>query len=174
MKKVIIASKNPVKVNAVQKAFELVFVGEQFEYEAVSSVSGVSDQPMSDAETFTGAMNRVSSILKANADYFVAIEGGVQKKSGEYEVLAWVVVKDKVGKIGKGRSATFFLPHKIGELLSQGVELSKASDCVFQESESGKKQGTIGILTGNVIDRTKYYVDPVVLALIPFKNPESY
>ena len=35
MKKVIIASKNPVKINATKKAFEEVF-NEHFEFEGVS------------------------------------------------------------------------------------------------------------------------------------------
>ena len=42
MKKVIIASKNPVKINATKKAFEEVF-NDHFEYEGVSADSLVSD-----------------------------------------------------------------------------------------------------------------------------------
>ena len=45
MKKVIITSKNPVKINATKKAFENVF-NDRFEFEGVSADSLVSDQPM--------------------------------------------------------------------------------------------------------------------------------
>ena len=45
MKKVLIASKNPVKINATKKAFEDVFT-DRFEFEGVSADSLVSDQPM--------------------------------------------------------------------------------------------------------------------------------
>ena len=55
MKKVIIASKNPVKINATKKAFEEVF-NEHFEFEGVSADSSVSDQPMSNKETLQGAL----------------------------------------------------------------------------------------------------------------------
>ena len=55
MKKVIIASKNPVKINATKKAFEEVF-NDHFEFEGVSADSSVSDQPMSNKETLKGAI----------------------------------------------------------------------------------------------------------------------
>ena len=54
MKKVIITSKNPVKINATKKAFEKVF-NDRFEFEGVSADSLVSDQPMNNAETLNGA-----------------------------------------------------------------------------------------------------------------------
>ena len=108
------------------------------------------------------------------ADFWLAIEGGVQEKNGEHEVFAWVIAKSKEGKMGKGRSSTFFLPEAISKLMREGKELAHASDIVFNESQSGYKQGTIGILTNNVIDRARYYVDPVVMALIPFKNQHLY
>ena len=61
MKKVLIASKNPVKINATKKAFEDVFT-DHFEFEGVSADSLVSDQPMSNDETLKGATNRLQNI----------------------------------------------------------------------------------------------------------------
>jgi inosine/xanthosine triphosphatase len=175
MKKVAVASKNPVKLNAVKEAFKQLFPQDEFSFEAVAAPSGVADQPMSDDETYTGALNRVTYLSKAvDADYWVAIEGGSQVKNDEYEVFAWVIIKSKEGKSGKGRSSTFFLPSAITKLMKEGKELAHASDILFNESKLGQKQGTIGLLTGNAIDRTKYYVDPVIMALIPFKNPQLY
>ena len=58
MKKVLIASRNPVKINATKKAFEEVFT-DRFEFEGVSADSLVSDQPMSNDETLKGATNRL-------------------------------------------------------------------------------------------------------------------
>jgi non-canonical (house-cleaning) NTP pyrophosphatase len=34
--------------------------------------------------------------------------------------------------------------------------------------------GAVGILTGDVLTRTTYYEPAIILALIPFKNPELY
>jgi inosine/xanthosine triphosphatase len=175
MKKIIVASKNPVKINAALEGFKLMFPHEKCEVEGIAAPSGVADQPMSDNETYTGALNRVTHIAQTTqADYWVAFEGGMEEKDNEFEVAAWVIVKSKEGKIGKGRSATFFLPPAVSKLIREGKELAHAADIVFNETESGKKQGTIGILTNNVIDRTKYYIDPMVMALVPFKNPDLY
>src|SRR3989344_127830 len=113
-KKVAVASKNPVKINAVEKSFKLLFPEWQIETEAFSVPSGVADQPFSDQETYSGALNRINNLSSiSNADYLVAIEGGIEEKNGEHEVFAWVIVKSKEGKIGKGRSSTFILPELV-------------------------------------------------------------
>jgi inosine/xanthosine triphosphatase len=174
-KKIAVASKNPVKIKAVEDGFKLLFPEIEFEIEAVASPSGVPDQPIGDAECFEGAWNRVAHLsAHTEADYYIAIEGGIAERGNEYEVFAWVVAKSREGKIGKGKSSSFFLPEAVAIHLRAGKELAHASDLVFNESNSGHKQGTVGILTNNIIDRTKYYVDPVIMALVPFRNPHLY
>ncbi len=176
MKKIVIASKNPVKMNAALAGFKKMFPDEDFTIEGVSVLSGVSDQPMTDTETSAGAKNRAenASRERPEADFFVGIEGGVEEKNGEMEAFAWVVVKAKGDGFGKGRTGTFFLPPRVAELVKEGKELGEADDIVFQRTNSKQENGAIGILTGNVIDRTTYYTDAVAIALIPFKNKELY
>ncbi|MBU1293008.1 inosine/xanthosine triphosphatase [Patescibacteria group bacterium] len=176
MKKIIVASKNPVKVRAAQEAFERMFPEEVFESEGVSAVSGVSDQPFSDEETYTGALNRIKDIRQRipDADYWVSFEGGVEDKNNEIEAFAWVLIENKDGVVGKGRSATFFLPPAVSQLMREGMELGDADDKVFGLTNSKEINGTIGSLTGNLVTRTSYYVDAAVLALIPFKNSTLY
>ena len=173
--KIFIGSKNPVKIQAVEQGFEKMFPNSAFEFVGASVPSGVDDQPTSDDETFKGALNRAESANKQNpeANYWVGIEGGIQKVSDEMEAFAWVVIKSKT-KIGKSRTGTFFLPIPIVKLINDGKELGEADDIVFNRSNSKQRDGTVGILTGNAIDRTKYYLEAVVLALIPFKNEQLY
>ncbi len=175
MQKIIVASKNPVKINAVKIGFEKMFPDENFELEGVFVPSNVSDQPISDEETITGAMNRVENAKNEfqNADYWVGIEGGIKKTQDEMEVFAWIVIKSN-NSTGKAKTGTFFLPKKIVELINNGKELGEADDIVFGHTNSKQKNGAVGILTGDIIDRTKYYTDAIILALIPFKNPEIY
>jgi len=175
-KRIIVASKNPVKINAVEEAFRGMFKNESFETMGMNVPSDVVDQPMTDEEAYQGAMNRANNAFSAEkgAEYWVGIEGGLEEKNGELEVFAWVVIRSNGGKYGKGRSSTFFLPKRVAELIKQGKELGDATDVVFQEDNSKQKQGIIGLLTENNIDRTKYYIEPVITALIPFKNPDLY
>lgn len=176
MKKIVIASKNPVKIHAALKGFEEMFPEENFEIEGLSVSSGVREQPLDDEETFTGAWNRAENASKAipKADFWIGMEGGIEEKDGEMKVFAWVIVKSSNGKHGKGRSATFFLPPKIAELIRQGKELGEADDIVFGRSNSKQENGAIGILTHNVIERKDYYKEAVIFSLVPFKNESLY
>lgn len=176
MQKIIIASKNPVKINATLKGFQEMFPNEVFEIEGVSVASGVSEQPKSDSETFEGAKTRAENASRevAVADYWVGIEGGIEETKNGMEAFAWTVVKSTSGKIGKGRSCTFFLPPKVAELINQGMELGDADDVVFGRTNSKQQNGAVGLLTDNAITRTDYYSLMVMLALIPFKNESLY
>jgi len=52
--------------------------------------------------------------------------------------------------------------------------LGEADDIIFGQTNSKQKNGTVGNLTDNAVDRTKYYIDAIILALIPFKNKNLY
>src|SRR5215467_10737275 len=172
MKRIIVASTNPVKIQAALSGFQAMFPGESFTTQGVSVPSGVSDQPMSDEETLQGALNRAKAAraLMPDADFWAGIEGGCEEKHNELWAFAWVVILAD-NQVGKSRTAAFTLPHEIAELVRQGVELGTADDRVFGRSNSKQGNGAVGILTADVIDRTNYYEHAVVLALVPFKNP---
>ena len=173
--RVIVASKNPVKINCTESAFKKAF-SEAIDIEGISVPSDVSDQPMTDAETLLGAKNRALNARNAepNADYWIGIEGGIhQNPQGEMHAFAWVYIKS-FNQEGKAKTASFELPKKIAELVNQGVELGIADDMVFDRSNSKQKNGAVGILTNDLIDRANYYEPAVILALIPFLNSELY
>lgn len=176
IKKVIIASQNPVKIEAVKSAFTKMFSQEKFEFEGISVPSGVQDQPMGDEMTLTGALNRAGNAMAKlpHANFWVGIEGGIEKSSeGEMQAFAWIVVRSR-HYTGKGKTGAFFLPYAIAELVNKGKELGHADDLVFSQNNSKQKNGAVGLLTENVINRTDLYSQGVVLALIPFKQPEHY
>jgi inosine/xanthosine triphosphatase len=174
--KLIVASTNPVKINAARAGFERMFPAEPIHAEGLSVPSGVSQQPMTDAETLQGAFNRARNGRAAcpDGDYWVGIEGGCEEKQDTLFAYAWVVVLSSDGLIGRGRTGAFGLPQEIIDLVRQGIELGEADDRVFGRSNSKQANGAVGILTNDVIDRQVYYEHAVVLALIPFKNPNLH
>lgn len=176
MKTIALASHNPVKAQATLTGFRRMFPAEQFLLTMAAADSGVRSQPLSSAETLDGAGNRARAALQAHpdADYGVGIEGGVEPHGAELSAFAWVVVLSPAGMAGKGRTGTFFLPPAVAALIQQGKELGEADDFVFAQSNSKQKNGAIGILTGDVIDRAALYEPAVIMALLPFKNPELY
>lgn len=174
--KIIVASTNPVKINAAKMGFERMFPSESVEVQGISVPSGVSHQPMSDEETYTGAKTRATNARMENseADYWVGIEGGCEVLDHDMEAFAWIVVISKNNKIGEAKTSTFIIPHKVAELIKEGHEMGEADDIVFKRENSKQQNGAVGILTDNALDRTRYYREAVILALIPFKNPELY
>ena len=171
--KIVVASKNPVKVNATDLGFRTYF--DVIEVRGVSVESGVSDQPKSDEETLKGALNRVENARKAfsDADFWVGIEGGLTVRNNDIEAFAWIVILSGE-ETGKSRTTTFQLPGKVAELIAKGYELGEANDILFQQENSKQKTGAVGLLTGNKINRTVLYKQAVELALVPFLNPELY
>jgi inosine/xanthosine triphosphatase len=173
--KVIVASKNPTKIEAVKEGFRKVFPEIYFEFIGISVPSGVPDQPFGSDETYTGALNRAENArnLEPAADYWVGLEGGNIRHEHEMEAMAWIVVLSKNSK-GRARTAGFFLPKKVVELINDGLELGHADEVVFGIKNSKQKMGSSGLLTNNVIDRMELYVPAVVFALIPFNKPDLY
>lgn len=176
MKKILVASKNPVKINAALAGFQQMFPDDLFEIDGISVPSDVNDQPRDDAETMDGAWNRIRNLrtARSDGDFYVSIEGGIEERGAEIEAFAWVLVQTKDDRVGRGRTGAFYLPPKIAALIRQGKELGDAADAVFNETNSKQNQGSIGLLTNGIIDRTAYYVDAVVFALIPFRNEALY
>jgi inosine/xanthosine triphosphatase len=171
----VVASTNPVKIQAATGGFLRLFPRSELNIVAINVPSGVAQQPMSDEETLRGALNRAANAQAAHpgADYWIGIEGGIQPIGQEMIAFAWIVVRSREA-LGKGRTGTFFLPPAVTELIRQGKELGEADDIVFGRTNSKQDNGAVGLLTDNVIDRAQLYEHAMILALIPFKNKALY
>ncbi len=176
MSNIVIASQNPVKIQAVRQGFERMFPQPTPPVVHTLSVpSGVADQPMSDEETLAGALNRARAARQRlpEADYWFGLEGGIQVQDGQLLAFAWVVALDRCQE-GRARTGAFLLPPAVASLVRQGVELGQADDIVFNTSNSKQSNGAVGLLTADVLDRASLYEPAVILALIPFRNPQLY
>jgi inosine/xanthosine triphosphatase len=175
MQKVIVASNNPVKVEATRRGFQTMFPDCVFQFDNFLVTSDVGQQPETDEETFQGAMNRAQNAREGapDADYWVGIEGGVDDVLGDLVAFAWIVILSR-GVSGKSRTGTFILPNTVAHLVRQGIELGHADDIVFERKNSKQKDGAIGILSDGVLDRTEYYEHAVLLALVPIKKAQLY
>ncbi|MBA4408195.1 MAG: inosine/xanthosine triphosphatase [Bacteroidota bacterium] len=174
MIKIVVASKNPVKLDAVKEGLSF-FLNQQVDVLGVSVGSGVSDQPMSDLETLQGAETRVKNtqIQFPDYDFYVGVEGGVEESVSGLMAFAWIVISNGT-TTGKARTAGFFLPPQVGVLVHQGFELGDADDMVFDKKNSKQQNGAVGLLTNDVITRKSLYMPAVQMAFIPFLNPGLY
>ena len=167
---VLVGSKNPTKINAVKNGLKRVFYDRTISVLGHNVESGVPDQPIGYEETKSGAENRIKNLKNRDADFYIGIEGGCVYVEKKLFAFAWVLTEDRFGYVGSGKTSMFQLPKKIQKLIDKGVELGEADDLIFKRNESKKKNGAVGILTNNLIDRTKYYEEAVILSLIPFIN----
>jgi inosine/xanthosine triphosphatase len=170
--KVVIASRNPAKIRAVEAAFALQFSEEALDFLSLSTASGVSDQPRSDDETRTGARNRARNACeqRPDADFWVGLEGGIDTIDGDLMAFAWMAVMGPGGRIGEARTVTLALPPAVRQRVDEGMELGEANDQVFSTVNSKHQGGAFGLLTRGLYTREGVYTEALVMALVPFTN----
>jgi len=168
--KIVVASRNPVKINAAREAFAAVYPGCMLEVTGVDVDSGVGAQPDSDAKTRTGARARAvqAHTVEPGADFWVGLEGGVDVFDDQLMAFAWMAVKGRKGDISEARSATLPLPPAVKELVDSGMELGEANDRVFATVNSKQGGGAYGLLTDGRYTRESIYAQTLIIALTPF------
>lgn len=172
--KVVVGSRNPVKINAVKAAMTRLFTESVIECIAVDAPSGVADQPMTATETRTGAINRVNYCQQHHqADFFAAMEGGVDNFEYGPATFAYVVIANN-SRRSVGRSAILPLPPVVYQALVAGEELGLVMDRLFDTKNIKQKGGAIGLLTNGFATRESNYTQAIILAMTPFLHAELY
>jgi len=175
--KILVGSKNPVKIDAVREAFSSYF--DSLDVSGREVDSKVSAQPIN-SETFTGAKNRADGLFilakKENLpiDYFVGIEGGILEEHGQWFALGCICIKNNKGETSFGTSALFPLPSVIVKELLNGKELGHVIDELAGDQNSKQKGGAIGYLTNGIISRKELYKQGIISALATFLHPALY
>ncbi len=170
--KVIVASRNPVKIGATKQAFETMFPGSILEIIPVEVDSGAGDQPDTDEATRQGARTRALGSRKSrpDAEFWVGMEGGIEIVDKQLMAFAWMAVQGRVGELSEARSPTLPLPPAVRELVIGGLELGEANDRVFSTVNSKQGGGAYGLLTDGLYTREGIYAQTMIIALIPFVN----
>lgn len=174
--KIFVGSKNPVKINAVINAGSETWP--DLEVEGFEVPSGIAEQPMSDDETRKGASNRAKAALaegiKAHSDQKyphdqvlgIGMEGGVfELNPGELWSTVWVSVIDQNGNLHESCGARFKVPTIVAKKILAGEEMGPIVAQVAKTPDVRSKQGMIGVITNNFVDRTESYVIIAKLAL---------
>ncbi|CUS48298.1 MAG: inosine/xanthosine triphosphatase [Idiomarinaceae bacterium HL-53] len=168
--RVIVGSLNPVKINAAKVALARCFPGQDIQVVGQSVPSGVSDQPMTSAETLRGAQNRVRALeAQCQGDFYVAFEGGVDEFEFGVATFAYIVVSDG-SNTTVGRTADLPLPRVFYRELVAGDELGDVLDRHFNTENVKQKGGAIALLTNHIESRESTYVQALTLAMAQFLN----
>lgn len=172
--KIVVGSLNPVKINAAKNAISQFFNIADLDCWGIDAPSGVAAQPMNVEETRQGAINRVKYCQQHHqADYYVAIEGGVDDLEDGPVTFAYVIVANQQ-HMSVGRSATLPLPKQVFQALQGGEELGSLMDNLFNTTNVKQKGGAIGLLTGGLASREGNYTQALILSLAPFLHPTLF
>jgi len=179
MIKVAVGSKNPVKIRAVEKVFNIYF--KDVVICPVSIDSNIPRQPISLKDVTDGAYKRSISALKKvdNASYGVGIEAGLIKfpysRSGFLNIQVCVIV-DWRGYLSIGSSAGFELPGSVVDKLfeDKSIELEDIMEELTGIRKIGEKFGAIHYLSKGVMSREDLSRQAVITALIPHINRGLY
>lgn len=174
--KIVVGSRNPVKVGAVKTVMSQMFPTEDVTCEGMSAPSEVAEQPMTAEETLLGARNRVRYCRShTDADFYVAIEGGVDNFSYGPATFAYVVIADAdADRESVGRSANLPLPQSVYRALSADQELGSIMDGLFGTTNVKQQGGAIGLLTNGLQTRQSAYQQALTLAMAPFLHGSLY
>lgn len=168
--KIIVGSKNQVKVGAVK---ELLLDYPHLEAADVSEVevpSGVSDQPKSLTETVDGAMNRAKGAF-VGCDYSFGLESGLMAvpstKSGFMDVCVCAIYDGK--EFHLGLSSAWEAPREVTEHMINGnMNMNDAAvKAGYTENPNiGAAEGLVGIMTKGRLTRKEYTKEAIRTALI--------
>jgi inosine/xanthosine triphosphatase len=172
--KVIVGSKNPVKIKATQNILEKIY--ENVEVIGINVESGVPDQPFGKEETIQGAINRAKNAYSDDFDLSVGIESGLMEIPNSitgYIDLQWCAIFDG-NKISLGVSAGFEYPPLVIEEVLKGKEVGHVMDKVTGVDNLGQKTGAVSYLSKGMLDRTENTEQCVLTAMIPRMNEGIY
>jgi len=162
-----VATANPVKVEAIKKAFDRYF--NDIEVISFEVDSKVPRQPINQ-DVFNGAKNRIEELKKVGDlewDYMVSCEGGLINLYGYWFNVQVVMVEGKDGKKGFGLSQGYQIPPEyVDEVINTSV--AEVLDRVFD----GK--GGIRMLTKGAFTRKDLIKDGTLIALARVINGEVW
>jgi len=171
---IFVGSSNPVKINAV-----IIAASETWPDVAVRGFevkSGISEQPMTDEETRQGAENRARAALDQGEQHVslfdasethlgMGLEGGVFRFGDELWSTVWVAVVDDTGAVYTANGARFRVPDVIAKPILAGGEMGPVVSKLFGIPDIKKKNGAIGVITNNFVDRAEEYSAIAKMAL---------
>ena len=176
----MVASLNPLKIAAVERAFKRAFTGEEIEFIGRKTESGVPATPWDD-DLRIGAKNRVQQLVDSGEDYdyIVAIEAGINDYRGRCYLASYVFIRHKAEHLVKDIKSDSFssvleLPPKVISMLKDGLELGSIADKLSGVENSKQKFGIDGILTNRLITRGEPEETAVIHALSKFLHLEFW
>jgi len=194
MMRIAIGSERPPKIQAVQRAVQIIGTRlfpspKSIEYLPRMVESGVSELPLSLEELMQGAFGRVQNLIRqlesegTKADFYVGLEGGffqmldLQTKQTLTFLQGWVYVFN--GRKGAfGCTSGIPVPPELARM-AYAERLPAEKINAYLDSQSGERdirsrQGAFGLFSRGLFTRDESFVHALLCAFAPFYNPNLY
>lgn len=141
-----------MKIDAVESVASKIFGN--VKVEGIEVDSGVSHNPLTDAETIAGAVRRAKEARgNAGADLGVGLEGGITKVDGKYYTCVWCSI-DNGDEVMTGGGVHIPLPPKVLHMIvDENMEMGHVMDKLTGNSDTKRRMGFEGILTKGLVNR---------------------
>lgn len=172
--RVHVGSLNPAKVRPVQDVFGTWWP--EAEVEGLDAPSGVPAQPVGEAQTREGAVNRARAAL-VGADWGVGLEGGVRFDGDEARLFGFVAVA-RTGRstvrVEVARTSDLRLPPVVAARVRAGEELGPVMDKLLGTVDVKRGAGSVGALSRGLVTRSDVWRQAVAFAAVPFLDAGLY
>ena len=175
--KVLIATKNPGKIEGAKRALSHYF--DNIDIEGIAVESEVSEQPVND-EIYIGAKNRVKnlkSFAKENniqSDLFMSIESGICNSLGRWMITNIAIIEDKDDFESCGTSPSFPVPDRLVKDVIK-TDLNIVMHKQLQDDlDMRNKGGGIQTLTHNKVTRIDLTESAFIMALTQYINEDTW
>jgi inosine/xanthosine triphosphatase len=169
-----VATGNRVKLEAVRNVFTQVF-GFVDVVEVATDPDGPG-QPLGN-RTVEGAIRRARTALeRSHADFGVGGEAGlfyVESLTRHLDIQYCAII-DSSGSATYGHGPGFEYPPEVTKAALEGHAVGDIMSGITGIERIGHKSGSIGYLSGGLINRTSLTELAVLMALIPRIRPELY
>ncbi|MDQ0337572.1 non-canonical (house-cleaning) NTP pyrophosphatase [Caldalkalibacillus uzonensis] len=145
-------------------------LGLEAELYPVNVNSGVSEQPLSSAETKKGSLLRARHALQVvnRASCAIGIEIGYERdEQGRYHILGWATIIDRKDRQVAAQSQPFLLPRYHHQILTKGLPLGEFVDDYVRQSMPHTQQQYMAAI---IRDRRPFIKQAIEAALLQYVN----
>lgn len=175
MKKIVITSTNPVKLNVVKRVAAALFPAETFEYMPLPlETSG--QEPIGKQMVMKQISIALDSAVSqvSDAEYYVCMEGGMVDDGENMDEVAYVTVRNNRGASATSNCASFPVPKTIADEVRKGKGFAEAVDEFFKTNGTKQGGGFVSILTDGRINKEDHYFQPTMIAFSSLNRVDWY
>lgn len=168
--KIVLGTKSKYKKAFLQKKLKDKF--ENFTIIQTDVNSGVSEQPLTQAETITGATNRAFAAFGKvkNADLSFGMEGGMQVVNSHFYYFTVVCLYDG-DKSYLGLSDSIPLPKEVSELVYKGGYVGHTIRDYLKKHMNDQKLQT---LIQPIVDRSFFFDKAIDNVFLIYENKNHF